>query len=483
MKTLGSIIFFLLLIIPNILNAAVVAKVDAQTISVGEVVTLNLVIKGEDIQKPSLTELCGYDVISSSSQTSIQMVNMDYQKTYTLSYQFVPQKSCTIESIALEIDSQIEKTEPIKIEVKPYVQDVNADFQLSLIADKKDVYIGEPFDLTLLFKQKKSVEAVDSKFIAPELKALWMKGETQPTRYSEGSYTITKLTYKLAPQREGALTISPAQMRIASRSHTRDNWGSFIPNVKWKSYFSNELNLNVKPLPSGVNLVGKFTIKASVEKTDVNANEAVSVTIEVLGDGNLEDIKSFKPYIDGVSVFDEKIVVQGNKLTQKIAFVADEDFVIPSFSLEYFDLKTKEVKRIQTKEIAIKVKGTKVKEKLVIQKSQPREPETKEIIISSDGFSLVYLILVAFGSFILGIVVMALKPWSIFKHEKKFSSKDPKQLLIKLLPYKEDKEVQKIVVALEQHLYENKSLNIDKKTIKEMIYKYNLNYSTFAHKT
>jgi hypothetical protein len=83
MKNLGRIILFLILIIPNILNASVSATVDAQSVSVGEVVTLNLSMSGEDIKKPNLTQICGNDVISSSSQTNIQMVNLDYQKTYT----------------------------------------------------------------------------------------------------------------------------------------------------------------------------------------------------------------------------------------------------------------------------------------------------------------------------------------------------------------------------------------------------------------
>jgi hypothetical protein len=52
-------------------------------------------------------------------------------------------------------------------------------------------------------------------------------------------------------------------MRVASRSSREDSWGAWIPTIKWKTYFSNELEFSVKALPSGVDLVGNFTIKAT----------------------------------------------------------------------------------------------------------------------------------------------------------------------------------------------------------------------------
>jgi hypothetical protein len=476
MKNLGRIILFLILIIPNILNASVSATVDAQSVSVGEVVTLNISMSGEDIKKPNLTQICGNDVISSSSQTNIQMVNLDYQKTYTLSYQFVPKKSCTIEPIEVSINGKIEKTEPVKIEVKPFVQDKNADFQLVLSTDKKELYVGEPFEVTLLFKQKRSVEAVDSKFVPPDLKGFWVKGETQPTRYVDGEYTVTKLIYKLAAQREGMLNVTPAQMRIAQRVHSRSNWGSFVPNVKWKSYFSNELNITAKALPNGMNLVGDFIIDLLVDKTEINPNEAVNITIEVRGKGNLEDIKTFKPYIQGVSVFDEQIVVNGEKLTQKIAFVSDEDFVIPSFSLEYFDLLTKKPKKIQTKEIPIHVSGTKLKKELVVKKEAKPVEEEKEVQVKvvSNEMPILYSVAIFIFGLILGIVLMLLSPWKIFNKERSVSLKDPKILLVKLIPYKDDERVKSIMDILENNIYSKEKIQVEKKLLKEIIKTYDI---------
>lgn len=473
MKNLGKILF-ILFIIPHAIYAGVVASVDSKEVQLGDMVTYSLDLSGEEISRPNIQNLCGDDVISTSSSTSIRMINGDYKKSYILSYKFMPKRSCQIESIEVEIDGKTEKTKPIDIVVSKVVTSKDADFSLTLSSNKKEVFVGEPFILTLLLKQKDGAEAVDSKYIPPSLKGFWVKDESKPTKIKEDGYTITQLMYKLAPQREGVLDISSAQMRIASRSSTRDVWGGFIPNIKWKSYFSNELNVSVKALPSGVNLVGDFSIKTEISSMEVDANEAVNITIKVDGDGNLEDIKTFKPYIDGVSVFDEKIVVENLNLTQKIAFIGDEDFIIPAFSLKFFDLKSKEIKTISTKEIKIKVKNAKPKQELNIKRDDAQKVKVVKEIVIEKGFDKFWIIISFFTGLASGILIMLFKPFKRFKNEKNFNIKDHKLLLVKLLPYKEDIEVKKIVDILENNLYSDNKQELDKKALKEIVKKYEI---------
>jgi len=378
MKNLGKILL-ILFVLPQTIFASVVASVDYEKVSLGEMVTLSLTLNGDDILRPNLYNICGSDIASTSSSTSIQIVNGDYQKNYVLSYKFMPKKSCTIESIGVDIDGTIEHTKPIEIKVQKTVASADSDFSLVLSANKKEVYVGEPFELTLLFKQKNKAEAVDSKFVPPVLNGFWVKEESKPTRTKNATHTITKIVYTMAPQREGELEITSAQMRIAFRSSSRDNWNSFIPQIKWKSYFSNELKIKAKPLPMGVKLVGNFEIEAEVNTRELNANEAVSVTLSVRGDGNLEDIQSFKPYVQGVSIFDEKISITNRVLTQKITFVGDENFVIPSFSLKFFNPSTQKIETIQTKEIAIKVNNSQPKRSLKNKEKDPPQREDQKL--------------------------------------------------------------------------------------------------------
>ncbi|MCD6191156.1 MAG: BatD family protein [Sulfurimonas sp.] len=475
MKSLGKILF-LLLFISNIIYASVVSNVNYSSVTKGEMVIFSLKINGNDIQRPIINTICDSDVISTSSQTSIEIVNGDYKKSYVLSYKFMPMKSCKIKPIDVEIDGKIETSKALEVVVKPMSQDKNADFILNLKTEKKEFYVGEPFEVTLEFKQKKRAEAVDSKFIAPPMKGFWIKDESKPERRNDGEYTITSVRYILAPQREGSLKIEPAQISIASRTSSRDVWGSFSPQIKWKSYFSNELDLNIKPIPFGASLVGEFTISAKADKTKISPNEAVNVTVEVHGSGNLEDIKTFKPYIEDVSVFDEKILVKGMKLTQKLALVGDNDFVIPPFKLKFFNPKTNKIETVSTSEIKVEVLGAKVKPELKIKRDETgvkEEVKVKtEVVTSALNPILVSLVFVL--GIVFGIVLMILKPWSMFKREKSLNIKDEKLLLVKLLPFKDDKEVQDILDILENNLYSQDKKKIDKKVLKELLKKYEI---------
>ncbi len=473
MKNLGKMIL-LLSLVPSAIFASVVASVDYSSVSVGETVTYSIKSDGNNIQRPMLNSICGTNVLSTSSQTNIEMINGKYNRTKILSYKFMPRKSCVIKPLDVVVDGKTQKTNAIKVEVKPATQDINADFVIELKTDKKEVYVGEPFTMSMLIKQKHTAQALDSKFVAPDMKGFWKSGEPKQEKYNDGSFTVTKLTYKLSAQREGKLIISPAQLAIASRDNSRDMWGSFMQNMRWKSYFSNSLSIQAKPIPDGAKYIGDFSINARVDKREINPNEAVNVKIEVVGQGNLEDIQSFKPYIKGVSVFDEKPVILGNKFQEKLALVGDNDFVVPSFTLTFFNPKTKRKETISTKEIAIKVNGAKLHETLHMKKSDTNDEVkvTKPIkVVTGKTVSAIEIILIFILGLASGVVIMIVKPWSKFKRKESIDIKDEKKLLIKLMPFSEDKKVQEIIDILEHNMYHEDKKSIDKKLLKEILYK------------
>jgi hypothetical protein len=476
MKNLGKILLLFILFPHAMLFAEVQATLNPKNITLGDMATLNLSISGKDIKQPQIRTICGVDVISTGTRTNIEMINGNYKKSYILSYQFSPLKDCEIKPIEVEIDGVIQKSNSISLKLKPVDRSKKADFILSLNTDKKNVLVGEAFDVTLLFKQKKDSGAVDSKFIAPELKGFWNKGQSKPIQFEDGDYLVTKVVFKIAAQRTGTLKISSAKMQIATRSNTRDLFGMWMQNIKWKTYFSNELNINVNPLPSGINLVGDFSISASVDKTTINANEALNVVVKIKGEGNLEDIKTLKPYVDNVNIFDEKIAIKNSELTQKMVFVADADFVVPPFSIKYYDAKAKKIKTISTKKIPIKVNGAKVKQKLTIKRqADVKKVQEAEVVKSSTNqFSYLWILLAFIIGLACGIMILIIKPWKNFSKEKSLDIKDYKMLLVKLLPFKGDEEVQKIVDVLEKNAYSKEKANIDKKVLKEIIKRYNI---------
>jgi len=479
MKNLGRVIFFIATFITvTLYGAEVVATVDKPVIQEGDSVTLNLKITGKDISRPAVRSLCGYDIESSSSQTSIEMINMEYKKSYILSYKFSPKSDCTIAPLELKVDNKLLKTQPISIKVNPYTRSVNDDFLLSLAVNKKDLYVGEPFELTLTLEQKKSAQAVDSKFEAPDFEGFWLKHESKPQRIDKGASVVTKVIYTLAPQRSGSLEIKPAVMSIASRVASHDVWGSFIQNLKWRKYLSNKLEVNVKELPKGIKLVGDFTLNLRVDKTEVEANQPLNLVVEVSGYGNLEDIESFKPNIDGVSAFAEKIKIDGLLLTQKIALVADANYTIPPFELLYFDPQTKTRKLLRTKPVAVTVKNAPHKQQELVVKKEEQQPQpiVKESATKVESNSVSFNLYIAIAVFVFGMIVGFLLPKIVpsqrAKKSKKISLKDDKTVLIKLMPYKENSEVAQMIESLERKIYMGESNSVDRKKLKEIVKKY-----------
>jgi len=475
MKNLGK--FLIILLMPYMLHASIKASLDTHYVELGDTVTYSLSISGDNVKNPNIQTICGVDVISTSSQRNIQMINTNITKTITFSYQFVPQKSCEIPPVEIEVDSKLQKSNAESLKIVPHsALKQDAMFNLNMSSSKKEVMIGEPFKVTLLFKQREDSKAVDSQFTPPQMDGFWVKEQSQPIRYRDGRYNITKIIYTLSAQRVGTLKIPKAQIRIANRVNNRDSWGMWMPQVKWKTYFSNELNIDVKELPKGIDLIGDFSINAKVDKTKIHANEALNLVIEVKGNGNLEDIKSFKPYINGVNVFDEKIVIKGNKLTQKMAFVADENFTVPSFTLKYFDTKTKQIKTISTQKVDIEVEGSKANIPLTIKRSTKtisEEIPSKEIKSKNQNSPLMLGIVFVIG-LLTGMGIMMLKISKSKTKKRDLDTKDPKVLFMKLLPYKDDKDVQKIMNILEDNMYADKKQKIDKKLLKEVLKRYGL---------
>ncbi|MDA7818000.1 BatD family protein [Sulfurimonas sp.] len=165
----------LLLTITMTTHADVRAELDSNSVELGDMVTYSLSVSGENITRPTIQRICDSDVISTASQTSMQVINGAISKSYILSYKFLPQKSCKIDPVEVDINGVKEFSNALDLKVNPVSAAKDKDFILELSSSKKSVYVGEPFEVTLRFKQKQNSQAVDSKFTPPELKGFWVK--------------------------------------------------------------------------------------------------------------------------------------------------------------------------------------------------------------------------------------------------------------------------------------------------------------------
>ncbi len=196
---------------------------------------------------------------------------------------------------------------------------------------------------------------------------------------------VNEYRYVLFPHEAGALTLAyDALMRRTTKESIentvigRDNMEDFdftdsvvrVPSVQ----------VDVKPA-SGT-LTGTLSMTMEVAKRTLNAYEPLHLSVSIEGKGNLEAIRPLEIAIEGVEVFAEapqkeyRLESDGyhGRYLQQFALVAEKDFVIPPFSVAYFDLSSGEPATLKSEAYAISVTPAYLPEELLDEESADAEP-------------------------------------------------------------------------------------------------------------
>jgi len=203
--------------------------------------------------------------------------------------------------------------------------------------------------------------------------------QTELEHYNGRNYQ-TAVLYRtiLYPQHSGDIKIEPARFEAVLRVQTQqrvrsifdDFFGSYT-NVT-KMLTAPGVTIQVAPLPSGKPAgfsggVGKFTLTPSISQTELQANDAVTIKLDISGAGNMKLLKT--PAIDwpeGFEPYDPKVTnnfntttagVSGTKSIEYLAIPRNAgDYTIPSVKFSYFDIEDKSYKTLATPEYTIHVK-------------------------------------------------------------------------------------------------------------------------------
>ncbi|WP_457606390.1 BatD family protein [Nitratifractor sp.] len=356
-----------------LLAANLKLQVSSTRVVKGQSVTVKLIAEGSKVRFPVLKEIAGYPVenLRKSSKLESRFVNGKFssKQQKILSFSIYPQKTVTIPSLKAEVDGKLFETKPVTINVVKGGTGAGpaAGYALEMRTDKKQVYLGEPFVLIVDAVEPLSPAVVRLEYVPPTFKGFYAKPLGGEKQIRKGRSTIHRLKYLLIPQKEGVLTISPASVRVGLRdlNAVNDPFGIFGTPIKWYSLRSSPLKIRVKPLPASADLVGHFRMKGSVDHRKVEANKPVNYTLEISGEGSLEDLEDPVFDIPGVTVYSDDAKVQTGfekgKLhsiyRKKYVFISDRSFVIPSVKLRVFDPVRGKVEEISTPEIPIEVSG------------------------------------------------------------------------------------------------------------------------------
>jgi len=511
---------FLLLSRPYLLWAggSVSATLSDPLVVRGDSVILTLKAEGNSVKFPSIDSIGAYPVQSISKGQNISTINGRTTRSLTRQYTFTPAKSMAIPSYAIEVDGTVEHTNPVDLQVTaPQAASKNASVQLEMHLAKKEVYVGEPVQLDLIFKHTPNAKYAKVELSEPEVKSFWAKKLQGSKTGTENGYITQTFSYLLFPQEAGKFTIPATFAKLGSTAKKRrrnpafndpffDNAFANDPffsafggsRLQWKKLFSNQAELTVKALPGNLDIYGDFQIKAQVDRTTVAANKPVNLRIVIEGEGNLDDIKKFNIDIPNAVVYPDEPSVNAavqagtyrGSVIEKSAIVADSNYTIPSVSFSYFDKQTQSQKTIETDPIAITVTGGTVHKSstaLLEEKNTETGTSATDSNKSSnaktdrikglfrDKTNWLYLAVILTVLIILGLLLSRKKGIKSKKAHKEVSivdqilrAKDDKALLEILLPYANaDHRVKETLDKLEKNLYSHDKEEIDKEYVLE----------------
>ena len=371
------------------------AKVSKTTLGINERLRIDFSMNadGDNFTPPDFD---GFRVVNGPmQQVSQQWVNGrgTFNKMY--SYYLLPTQrgSVTIKQASIEINGQIYKTSPIKINVTAAIEvpknpndapQISANDAIHLVAEvsKSNPYINEP--ITVVYKLYFSYNVGITNWREldkPKYNDFWSQNlDPKQLKVEEGTFNGEKVRVVilkrvvLYPQKSGRLAIEPLSMDIDLELPTnrRNFFGQVQTTRDNKRVSAGAKTITVRALPEAgkpanfTGAVGKFTFRATPTKTTLKHGESLDLNVIVAGTGNLKLFDLPKPVVPtALEMYDPVHTENVNTpLSGMTGNIADKYTVIPQYkgnypikpmTFSYFDLGTGTYKTITSPEIMIKV--------------------------------------------------------------------------------------------------------------------------------
>jgi hypothetical protein len=361
------------------------------------------------LQIPELNDFQLLGGPSTGSSSSIQIVNgkttSSVKYTYTYYLRAIKEGTFVIPAATAKFKKNTYQSNTVKIEVVKAKStpsqtspsdvtptpkssdgaDIPADENLfiRLHVDKKNAYIGEQIIAWIKIYSKIDLTQIDPNFKGPDFTGFFQQPiDIPPLRSLErenvngeiyGTGVLRKVV--LYPQKAGEIIIQPFEIDVAYQKQVRrrsssifdDFFGPTVQNIPVKLK-SKPLKLKIKALPANMpqsftGAVGNFNLLASINKTQVKTNDAVTLKAIISGKGNIkliDDLKiNFPPALETFKPVTK--TKQDNPLSGSQTFEYTliprypGDFKIAPVEFSYFNPVSKSYKTLKSKEFNITV--------------------------------------------------------------------------------------------------------------------------------
>ena len=352
--------------------------------------TLDVEVRGTNQMdvEPSLPDLGDFSrYIGRNSSTSVQMINGATTVSLIIQYRYRAIREGTFEIGVVEVEAggQVLRTQPVTLTVATAGAAVGGGSgpenpagvgpdDLFIVAEvgKTRVYQNEPIEVSYRLFTRVNVTSYTLVDLG-ESEGFWVEevpGPQNPEveqRVRGGQPYTTAVVRRvvLFPAGSGTKTVEPlsvevsVQVRRQARSIFDDFFGggslfgSQVPAV----IVSNPVEVEVLPLPvagrpqSFTGLVGRLNVSASIDRSSVETNDAVTLELIVEGEGNLRGLAA--PIIDFPGDFEvfppevtETIDRAGSRIRGSRAYTyvliprSPGEKSIPPVEMSYFDAES-----------------------------------------------------------------------------------------------------------------------------------------------
>ena len=365
--------------------------------------------RAKDLRAPEFTD---FDYIAgpyTSQSSSTSFVNGKRTSTFTLTYTYtlMAQKegTFTIPAATIKVDGDEYVSNGVRIVVLPPDQPASNSSQsagnASTKSQSQEASQGSIFLRTIVSKTKVceqeaillcyklyfagvDVAQFTNNTRLPEFKGFLKQeletGEIQTElEHYDGRNYQTAVLYRtlLFPQRSGDIIIEPAQfeavLRVRNRAQVRSIFDDFFDSytTATKPLTAKGVTIHVSELPKGKPAgfsggVGQFAISSKISNTELDANEAVTLTLTIQGTGNMKLLKN--PMVDwpeGFEVYDPKVTnnlktttagVSGTRTIEYLAIPrAGGTYTIPAVQFSYYDVDSKSYRTQVTPEYTLNI--------------------------------------------------------------------------------------------------------------------------------
>ncbi len=398
---------------------ALTASADKTAISLEDSINLSITIKGaKDSPPPTLPDLKNFNILSTGTQTQVQVINSRVSKSIVFTYNLVPKNAGRFEigAAKLELDGKIYSTQPIPITVSPPTAKPRSDrlaFAEASISKTK-LFVNEQAVYTFKLFRRVNARNINLQQTFDGFREESLGQGKEYSQVVDGiQYNVYELSKALFPSKAGVLEIPPSIVNLdfliqgKSRSHSDPFFDRFFKDPFFggarsahKILRSPAVKVEILPLPEKdkpadfSNLVGQFAISARLGKHELEFGDSTTLTLTVSGKGNVYDIPApnldvldqFKVYPDRPDFkkwVDGKNLAGGKTFKWALVPLQEGDLQIPPITLSYFDPGEGLYVARHTKNISIKIAPAPSKETLEIVQAPNSSiaPQTPEVQI------------------------------------------------------------------------------------------------------